>query len=76
MKTKVKMIKNAHGCEDGFTSRHYKEGEVYELPNHLADNFIIAELATLFEEKENQPHPNKALSEKDYSNKSSKPSNE
>lgn len=72
MKTKIKMKKNSFGCEDGFTSRHYKEGEVYELPNHLAHNFIADDVAE-HHEKEKQSHSNKAQSDDDYENKSVKP---
>ena len=70
---KIKMTKDAHGCEDGFTSRHYKKGEVYDVKIKLAKNFIIAKVAEHHvEEKAKQPHDNKSLTGGDYQNKSDK----
>lgn len=72
MKKKISMTQSAHGCEDGYTSRHYKQGEVYDLEDHLADNFISAGFAVIHkdDEKSKQEHADKSLSEKNYSNKS------
>lgn len=66
------MLHDAYGCEDGFTSRHYKKGDMYEIEDHLAKNFVIAELAEYVEEKSKQSHENKALTDDDYQNKSDK----
>jgi hypothetical protein len=74
MKTKIRMTSDAYGCEDGFTSRLYKKGEIHEVEHHLANNFVAAEAAEHHEEeKEKQTHENKTLSENDYDNKAIKP---
>lgn len=80
LKVEIRMLKDALGCEDGFTSRRYKQGEVYKVEDHLARNFVISEVAEEAHdhhqeimEKEKPQHDNKALSEKDIDNKSIKP---
>lgn len=52
MKTKLRMLKNAAGCEDGFTVKQYCAGEVYELENDLAECFLKSKQARLYDVKE------------------------
>lgn len=52
MKTKIRMIKNAAGCEDGFTVKQYCAGEVYEIDNELAECFIKSKQARLYDARE------------------------
>ncbi len=70
---KVKMLKTCQGSNDGKFVQDYKENEVYDLSESLANSFIASNVAVACEEKAKQHHDNKAQAESDYQNKSDKP---
>jgi hypothetical protein len=73
MKMKVKMLKDCQGSNNGKFVQDYKENEVYNLSESLANSFIELKVAVACEEKAKQQHENKAQTESDYQNKSDKP---
>lgn len=70
---KVKMLKDSQGSNDGKFVNEYKENEMYDLSESLANSFIESGVAVACEEKAKQHHDNKAQTEADYKNKSDKP---
>jgi hypothetical protein len=55
----IKMLRDKMGSNDGFTTKLYKEGEVHEVSEALAEAFFAEKLAEPLAEKaaENQPEP-------------------
>lgn len=73
---RVTMLIDAIGCPDGYTMKNYIAQETYDLPDHLANNFISAKFALpakeLNEKSKKEPET-KALGSKNYQNKAVKP---
>lgn len=70
---KVKMIKDCQGSNCGKFMSDYKQGEVYELSDELASNFIGRGVAESMDEKMMNSPDNKSMSEANYQNKADKP---
>ncbi|HJY21667.1 MAG TPA: hypothetical protein VJ279_02210 [Hanamia sp.] len=48
---KILMLNNAVGMADGIHSKEYKQGETYELPDNLANSFIVMQVAKLVDDE-------------------------
>lgn len=70
--TRIRMTRNAHGSINGKTLHRFEEGVLYDVPDSLAQNFIISGYATAgrdrsgeevldLSEKSDAPEENKAI---------------
>ena len=50
-----KILKDCEGCPDGIHNKAYKEGEVYRIPQGLADVFLAEGWAEKVEEEKPKP---------------------
>lgn len=64
MKVKIKMLKTANGCDNGYTVAEYKEGSTHEVSQDLADCFLSTQDAILVKEE-----PKEAVKEKEITKK-------
>lgn len=69
---RIKMTKNAKGCDDGIHCLEYESGAQYDVSENLAHNFKVMNVAEIVDEKADAPHDNKALDEGNYENKSTR----
>jgi 16S rRNA C1402 (ribose-2'-O) methylase RsmI len=69
----IKMQRDCTGSSCGKVVEEFKEGEVYEVSESLAESFVSMGVALIVDgEKAKQPNVNKAHIDSDYENKSSK----